>query len=121
MIEIPSRLESAYAQRQAEAVEAASKATHGLTPPADTFTTAGVHYVTLQDIVNREADLEEAAEDERYIDRSMGYGFEDYLDAVEKSFATEGQKWDLGSSAESPEIKALQKIFRRVCREMKQG
>ena len=115
-----SRLEIAYAERQAEAVEAASKATHGPTPPANAVTTTGYHQVTLQNIKDREADLEETAQDERYVDRSMGYGFEDYLEDVEKSFATEGRRWDLGSNMESPEVKALKKIFRRVCREMRE-
>lgn len=79
------------------------------------------HKPTLDEIEERENELEDAAEDERYIDRSMGYGFVDYLDDVERTFKTDGKNWDLGSDVEAPSIKAIQKIFRRVCREMRAG
>jgi hypothetical protein len=79
------------------------------------------HQVTLQDIKDRESDLEEQAENERYVDRSLGYLFEDYVDDVEQHFETDGARWNLGSSMESPEIKAIRKIYQRVLREMRQG
>ena len=80
------------------------------------------HDITLAEIKQYESQLAELAENERYIDGS-GYNFEDYLDEVDKGYwtapRTDGKKWTCGSSMETPEIKALQKIYRRVCREMK--
>jgi hypothetical protein len=85
--------------------------------------TVEYHDLTLADIKEHEVALAELADNERYINGS-GYNFEDYLDEIDKNYWTgervDGKRWSCGTSLETPEIKALQKIFRRVCREMKQ-
>ena len=86
--------------------------------------TTKYHDLTLADIKEHEVALEELAEDERYIN-GMGYGFEDYLTEIDKGYWAEdlvdGKRWSCGTSLETLEIKALQKIYRRVCREMRNG
>jgi hypothetical protein len=82
----------------------------------------GYHTVTLEDVEAAEEELAELAENDRYIDRSMGYNFEDYLCDVEQNMRTgTGQNWDLGTQLTTPVIKAIHKIYRRTLREMREG
>lgn len=82
--------------------------------PAKTF-----HDVTLEDIEAHRDEIEETAYNERYIDRS-GWGFDDFVTEVEKYSTDDFTPWDLGDNWESPVIKELRKIFRKVCKQMRE-
>lgn len=75
------------------------------------------HVVTLADIDAHRSELEEMAEDERYIDGSRD--FDDFVNEVE-AICGSPHKWDLGTDTDSPVIKELRKITRRVWKEMRE-
>jgi hypothetical protein len=72
------------------------------------------HLPTLEEIKERTEEIEDIADQERYLDRSLGYTSDDFLDEVERSMWTDDYRWDLGSDTASPNCKAVKKILSRI-------
>ena len=79
------------------------------------------HPATLEDIKSQRDWIETLAEDDRFVDRTLGYGLEDFVDVVEQSCYTDGLLWELPGQMDDPVVKALAKIYRKVMREMRAG
>jgi hypothetical protein len=74
------------------------------------------HQPTLKEIKERTEEIESIADQERYLDKSLGYTSDDFLDEVERSMRTDDYRWDLGPNTTSPNCKAVKKILSQIRR-----